>query len=380
MREYTLEELAVDFLDKPENSVCKLGLFLALRNDSFWFKHNRNLTYTPRTSEELALLKVQFARLQEQQKRTVNIQKWIKQLESGEWNANTKITFSDNVTIDGQELKKGTYAIFTIPNETSWDVIFYSDSNNWGAPQKWDESKVAAKTTVQLQELPMTIESFTVMIGNVKTNSAELGIFWENTYAGVTFEVPTDKITSKSIENVMAGPSGNDYFQAASYYHTEGKDLKQALAWMKKATEGDNPPFWYLRRKALIQAEMGDYKNAIEYYKESLNYFNQKNDSLGLAKVNNSIGLIHIKLGNYTQGLNYSLSAISIFEKKNLKQELSIAYNNLAEAYFNTYKLEKSLEYNQKALDVRKDLNDKVDQYELDTIKMFESKPEIKEN
>ena len=28
----------------------------------------------------------------------------------------------------------------------------------------------------------------------------------------------------------------------------------------------------------------------------------------------------------------------------------------------------------------RKDLNDKVDQYELDTIKMFESKPEIKEN
>jgi len=50
MREYTLEELAVDFLDKPENSVYKLGLFLALREDSFWFKHNRNLTYTPRTS------------------------------------------------------------------------------------------------------------------------------------------------------------------------------------------------------------------------------------------------------------------------------------------------------------------------------------------
>ncbi len=39
MREYTLEELAVDFLDKPENSVSKLGLFLALREDSFWFKH-----------------------------------------------------------------------------------------------------------------------------------------------------------------------------------------------------------------------------------------------------------------------------------------------------------------------------------------------------
>ena len=68
----------------------------------------------------------------------------------------------------------------------------------------------------------------------------------------------------------MAGPSGNDYFQAASYYHTEGKDLKQALAWMKKATEGDNPPFWYLRRMSLIQADMGDKAGAIATAKKSL--------------------------------------------------------------------------------------------------------------
>ena len=184
--------------------------------------------------------------------------------------ANTKITFSDNVTIDGQELAKGTYAIFTIPNETSWEVIFYSDSNNWGTPQKWDDSKVAAKTTVEVHEMPMPIDSFTMSIDDLKTNSAAIGIMWENVYVGVTFEVPTDKITSKSIENVMAGPSGNDYFQAASYYHTEGKDLKQALAWMKKATEGDNPPFWYLRRMSLIQADMGDKAGAIATAKKSL--------------------------------------------------------------------------------------------------------------
>ena len=185
-------------------------------------------------------------------------------------NANTKITFGDNVTIDGQELKKGTYAIFTIPNETSWDVIFYSDANNWGTPQKWDESKVAAKTTVEVEEMPMNIESFTLTFDDVKTGSAVLGMLWENVYVGVTFEVPTDKITSKSIETVMAGPSGNDYFQAASYYHTEGKDLKQALAWMKKATAGDNPPFWYLRKMSLIQADLGDKAGAIATAKKSL--------------------------------------------------------------------------------------------------------------
>ena len=185
-------------------------------------------------------------------------------------NANTKITFSDNVTIDGKELKKGTYAIFTIPNETSWDVIFYSESNNWGTPKKWDESNVAVKTTAKVEAMPMPIESFTISIDDLTTGSAVIGFLWENVYVGVKVEVPTDKITSKSIETVMAGPSGNDYFQAATYYHTEGKDLNKALEWMKLATAGDNPPFWYLRRMSLIQADLGDTKGAIETAKKSL--------------------------------------------------------------------------------------------------------------
>ncbi|WP_372745690.1 DUF2911 domain-containing protein [Lutibacter sp.] len=185
-------------------------------------------------------------------------------------NANTKITFSDNVTVDGKELKKGTYAVFTIPNEKSWDIIFYSDSNNWGTPQKWDETKVAAKATVEVQEMPMKIETFTITVDDLATGSAVLGILWENVYVGVKFEVPTDALTTKSIETVMAGPSGNDYFQAATYYHTEKKDLKQALAWMQKATAGENPPFWYLRRMSLIQADLGDKKGAIATAQKSL--------------------------------------------------------------------------------------------------------------
>ena len=185
-------------------------------------------------------------------------------------NANTKITFGDNVTIDGQELKKGTYAVYTIPNETTWDVIFYSDANNWGTPREWDESKVAAKTTVEAHQMNMKIESFTMTFDDLTSGSAVLGILWESTYVGVKFEVPTDKIASKSIDGVMNGPSNNDYFQAATYYHTEGKNLKQALTWMQEATKGDNPPFWHLRRMSLIQADLGDKAGAIATAKKSL--------------------------------------------------------------------------------------------------------------
>lgn len=185
-------------------------------------------------------------------------------------NANSKITFSDNVTVNGQELKKGTYAIYTIPNKETWDVIFYSESNNWGTPQKWDETKVAAKVNAPAHIIDAKIESFTLGIDDIKSGSAVIGFLWDNIYVGVEFEVPTDKIASKSIESVMNGPSGNDYFAAASYYHTEGKDLNKALEWMKLATKGDNPPFWYLRRMSLIQADLGDTKGAIETAKKSL--------------------------------------------------------------------------------------------------------------
>ncbi len=200
-------------------------------------------------------------------------------------NANTKITFGHDVTVDGQELKKGSYAIYTIPGETSWEVLFYSDSNNGGVPREWDDAKVAAKTTVPVRKMSFKIESFTISFDDLSSGSATLGFLWEDVYVGVDFEVPTDKITSKSIEAVMAGPSNNDYFQAASYYHSQGKDLKQALEWMKLATAGDNPKFWVLRGMSLIQADLGDKTAAIATAKKSLAAA-QKADNADYIKMN----------------------------------------------------------------------------------------------
>ncbi|MDP5082489.1 MAG: DUF2911 domain-containing protein, partial [Winogradskyella sp.] len=89
-------------------------------------------------------------------------------------NKNTIITFSDAVTVDGQTLKAGSYAIFTTPNEKSWEVIFYTDTENWGTPQKWDDAKVAAKTTVETISLPMNVETFTIGFDDLTSSSAHI--------------------------------------------------------------------------------------------------------------------------------------------------------------------------------------------------------------
>jgi hypothetical protein len=186
-------------------------------------------------------------------------------------NKNTMITFSDAVVVDGTTLKAGSYAIFITPNEDSWDIIFYSDTNNWGAPKELDNTKIALKTTVKTMKMPMTAETFTITIGNLTNNSAELGFVWENTMANVKFEVPTDAKVAAAIEKTMAGPSANDYYASAVYYMQEGKDLETAKTWMDKAMSMvKEPAFWQLRQQSLLYAKMGDKKNAIATAKKSL--------------------------------------------------------------------------------------------------------------
>ncbi len=185
-------------------------------------------------------------------------------------NKNTTISFSDDVTIDGQELKAGSYAIFAKPNKDNWEVFFYADTNNWGKPREWDDAKVVAKTTAQVFPLPVDIETFTITFDDLTNNSAVLGLMWERAYVGVKIDVPTKTKAVKSIESVMAGPSAGDYFSAAAYYHEEGKDLNKAKEWIDKAVAMNDKAFWVMRRQSLIYAALGDKKGAIKAAQKSL--------------------------------------------------------------------------------------------------------------
>lgn len=186
-------------------------------------------------------------------------------------NANTKITFSDAVLIGGKELKAGTYAIYTKPGAQSWDVMLYTDSDNWGTPQEWDDSKVAATVKAQVYPIPMDIETFTISFDDVTSDTANLGMMWEKSYVALPIKFMTDKMVSASIDKVMAGPSANDYYQSAVYYLEAGQDINKAKTWIDKAIEmREQPAFWYHRQQSLIYAKSGDKKGAINAAKKSL--------------------------------------------------------------------------------------------------------------
>jgi hypothetical protein len=208
-------------------------------------------------------------------------------------NASSTITFSDDVVIAGAPLKKGKYAIYTKPKADSWEVIFYSDTDNWGTPEKWDESKVGLKTTVRTEPLNRFVESFTISVNSLDNNYGILEISWEKTIVAIKIEVPTQKTATANIEKALAGPGAGDYFSAAQFYFQSNGDMNKSLEYVNKAISMNKPgadvPFWYLRLKSLIQAKLNDKKGAVETAKLSLSgaekasnkdYVKMNNDSI----------------------------------------------------------------------------------------------------
>ena len=183
-------------------------------------------------------------------------------------NQATKVTFDTDVKVAGSELKAGSYAILSVPSATNWAFHFYDyESSSFSS---YVEKEPTAKVMAKPQRTSPSVESFTISLDNVKSDGADLCVSWANTTVALPISVDADGTVMANIDRVMAGPSKGDYYNAANYYHTSGKDLNKALEWVNIATEGDNPRFWQVRRKALILADLGKTKEAIAAAQMSL--------------------------------------------------------------------------------------------------------------
>lgn len=191
-------------------------------------------------------------------------------------NGATKITFGEDVKVGGMPVKAGSYAIYSVPNANEWEIIINKGANNSGLTGYKTEDDVA-RFKVKPMQLPMNIESFTIMLGNLTAASASVQILWETT--AVEFPVVAD-IDSKIMAQINSAMTvdSRPYFQAASYYFDNGKDINKALEWANKAVEAQPTAFWVLHLKAKVQAKAGDKAGAkstamksIELAKEAKN-------------------------------------------------------------------------------------------------------------
>ena len=204
-------------------------------------------------------------------------------------NSGTEISFSTDVTINGQNIKEGTYSIFSIPNKDSWEIILYADTDLWSVPRNWDETKIIFQSNFKTNmNNGKSVETFTISFDNITNNDFDLVFSWDDTYVIVPINVPTRSLVDNQIKSIMSGnPKSSDYYSAAVYYLQENNKLDFALDWMNKAIDMiENPRFFQLRQFSLILAANGKYREAIKVAKKSLELSIQANNQ-DYVKMNN---------------------------------------------------------------------------------------------
>ncbi|MGB0862564.1 MAG: DUF2911 domain-containing protein [Saprospiraceae bacterium] len=185
-------------------------------------------------------------------------------------NACTKITVNDDVEIQGNDLPKGTYALYTIPNRDEWTIIFHKNTTHWGTGGKnYDSKEDAFRFTVKPTFTSEKVETFTIDINNIRSQTASIDLLWDNAKISFNITVDTDSKVMADIKKKMKGISGTTYYQAARYYHEEKKDFDLALEWIEKAIDIEGDKYWLLRLKSLILADLGKTKKAIKVAKKS---------------------------------------------------------------------------------------------------------------
>ncbi len=176
-------------------------------------------------------------------------------------NATTKITFGEDVKVEGNAVAAGTYGIYTVPNKDSWEIMLYKDLTLAGNVAEYKKENELLRFTVKPTALGNKVETFTINVADVSPANANIELVWENTRVAFSVTADIDSKIMKNIETSLAKDS-RPYFQAAGYYYDNNKDLKTALEWANKATEMNPKAYYMFMLKAKIEYKMKDNKAA----------------------------------------------------------------------------------------------------------------------
>lgn len=183
-------------------------------------------------------------------------------------NQATTLTFNDPVTIGGTTIPAGKYGLLSIPGADQWTLIITHqlDVTN---PAAYKQDQDVVRIPVKPQQVPFSVETFTILFANVTANSCALQFLWENTFLELPITTDIDTRVMAQIDNALNKDS-RPYFTGAMYYLDNGKDLNKALEWFDKALAQDPNSFPVYYQKARCLAKMGNKQEAVATAKKGI--------------------------------------------------------------------------------------------------------------
>ena len=193
-------------------------------------------------------------------------------------NGCTTLFASQDLHFERGTLPRGKYALYIVPRQESWKIVFYADTTNYGLPRCWDERAVALTFSVPVRKLERLVESLSISAEQTSHYQATLEIAWEKTGVSVPFAIPSQSNARENAVPATGGPSFDDYYMAAKFCYETG-DLHGALLRIDMGLElNSRKPCFYHHLKAQIEAKLGDFNEAARDVKLAIVAATEAND------------------------------------------------------------------------------------------------------
>jgi Protein of unknown function (DUF2911) len=170
-------------------------------------------------------------------------------------NENTIIKFTDDVSIEGKPLPKGVYALFSIPGENQWTIIFSKVHTAWGS-FTYNPADDALRVTVKPQATEPR-ETLTFDFDDVKPDSAVATLRWEKIAVPFKVDVNVHDIVQASLHNQLQGLAQytwEGWDDAATYLLTNKYDLNEALQYEETSIRTEPRFDNYLTKSQILDA------------------------------------------------------------------------------------------------------------------------------
>lgn len=199
-------------------------------------------------------------------------------------NASTKITLIESAHIGDKAIHPGTYALYTIPGKETWTIIIHSNTKLRSlAGDAYNPADDVFRFETKPQSINNYVETFTIQFSDLRTNSLNLQLVWENTLVNIPIEFEVDQKIEQQMIEFMKNPDDiphRTYFEAAQYYLNNDKDLIDALTFINLALEKSPENFRYGLLKAKIHDKNGDDEAALIIITDAYNWAKKaKNDN-----------------------------------------------------------------------------------------------------
>jgi len=181
-------------------------------------------------------------------------------------NESTKITFLSDVVIDGQDLQKGSYALYAFPEEEEWQVVFHKNTTHWGDGRLDYNSQDDA---LRIKIIPLKTldfqENFLISFDEITHNEITMIWKWGNTKVSIPIQIDTESIMQAQIEEkLLNSPTAQTYYEIARYYQEQGILQVESLGYIDMALNLGGDTYYFYRVRSLLLADLEKYSEAIK--------------------------------------------------------------------------------------------------------------------